>query len=333
MKVGDKSMWDYYDVVNGELVYNGPLRGVDKDGNEIRGLTALEIGTLKHKSERLFGSYRSEERMVAQNGAITGAFMQFKGYIPSMIKRAWTSSNKSIGLIEMMNTGEYMVVDPKSEDYKKRFKKDSDEYKKYEQEGVMIAPVLSEVEGIEEGYIQSLMAGARYLYYAVFNPNDADREYYNLSSYQKKNIIYASSMFVDFILVHYLYQFLLGMLGWEDEEEEKTEIVQGILRSKNELLGPLQFIFDRRAADNLTGVPMLSKSTRMLGGIWKLGKDVVTGDRIESGKYAGEVHGWRDIVATSPLQWFMEVYDITGDIDTFTDTDIQNSILEILQLD
>lgn len=333
MKVGDKSMWDYYKVVDGELIYTGPLRGVDKDGNEIRGLTALEIGTLKHKSERLFGSYRNEERMVAQNGAITGAFMQFKGYIPSMIKRAWTSSNKSVGLIEMMNTGEYMVVDPKSEDYRKRFKKDSEEFKKYEKEGVRIAPILSEVEGIEEGYLQSIMAGAKYVYYSVFNSNDADREYYNLSDYQKKNIIYAASMYIDFVLIHYLYLFLLGLAGWKDEEEEDTEIVQGILRSKNELLGPLQFIFDRRAADNLTGVPMLSKSTRMLGGIWKLGKDLSTGERIESGKYAGEVHGWRDIVATTPFQWFMEVYDITGDVDVFTDTEIQNSILEAFGLE
>ena len=333
MKVGDKSMWDCYEMIDGELTYTGPLRGVDKDGNEIRGLTALEIAALKHKSERLFGSYRSEERMVAQNGAITGAFMQFKGYIPSMIKRAWTKSNKSIGLVELMNTGEYMVVDPKSEDYKKRFKKDSEEYKKYEREGVMIAPILSEVEGIEEGYIQSIMAGARYAYYAIFHPNDADREYYNLSDYQKKNIIYSTSMLVDFILVHYLYQFLLGLAGWEDEDEEDTEIVQGILRSKNELLGPFQFIFDRRAADNLTGVPMLSKSTRMLGGIWKMGKDLATNERVESGKYAGEIHGWRDVVATTPLQWFMEVYDITGDVDTFTDTEIQKSVLEVLGLE
>jgi hypothetical protein len=306
IKVGGKSMWDHYQIVNGELEYTGPVRGVDSAGNTITGLTSMEMSTLKYKSEQLFGSYRVEERMPFQNGAITGALMQFKAFWPAIIRRALKSPGTAIGLTEMMETEEYMVVDPKHPDYRKKFSKNSPEFAKYEKDDVRILPVLLEVSHSEEGYLISMLTGLHYFYLKVRRPEGVDLEMYNLSDYQKKNVAYGLGVLTTHLSLMLLMALIFGAKGDDDEIYKNNPIVKAIRKSPMEVAGVAQLIIDRNSMDSMTGIPVISKSFKATSGLLSMMYDLSTGRRIETGINEGDLHGTKDFLAITPINFYLK---------------------------
>jgi hypothetical protein len=77
IKIGGQSLYDLYDVVDGQLVYNGPSRGTNANNEDIMGITADEIRKIKYITEISNGAYREDERSVLDYtvaGALIHAF-------------------------------------------------------------------------------------------------------------------------------------------------------------------------------------------------------------------------------------------------------------------
>jgi hypothetical protein len=83
-------MWELHDESGN---YVGPVRGVvqDKLGNEekLEGLTSDEVQKMKRVTERLHGSYRTDERIPMELNLVGQWLLQFKRYLPGIIKNTW----------------------------------------------------------------------------------------------------------------------------------------------------------------------------------------------------------------------------------------------------
>ncbi len=176
-----KSMYELYDD-NGD--YQGPVRGVvtDKLGNktELKGLDAREVGRMKRVSEKLHGSYRKEERIMAELDIVGQMVFQFKKYLPGLIKNNWRLT------FEDQNLGKYML--------------------KVDENGIPIKP-----DGIDEYEWIDMKVTGRVPLLAMFliqtiqkftSPNSPyrrdDLTWENLSSQQKQELM---NVFLTFLVI------------------------------------------------------------------------------------------------------------------------------------
>jgi hypothetical protein len=85
------SLYDAYDVVNGEVVWKGGTRGVNTLGQELTELDANEVKSFKRIYERTQGSYRAEERTAMEYHILGQFVMQFKKYFYTYAKNQFQS--------------------------------------------------------------------------------------------------------------------------------------------------------------------------------------------------------------------------------------------------
>ena len=110
MKLEDgQSMWDAYKVVDGQLVYDGPLRGVTYDSNgnreEVKDLTPMEIGRIRRIHERTQGGYKNEEMSGMEMNAFGQFVISLKKYFPRIIVNLIQSKHNDITLGEYEQVG------------------------------------------------------------------------------------------------------------------------------------------------------------------------------------------------------------------------------------
>lgn len=104
------SMWDMY--TNDGYVQEGWSRGViaDKDGklSKLKGFTTEEINHMKKAYERLHGSYRQEERLTMELSIFGQWAMQFKKYLPTLIKENYRRkvTTPFVGLMKQVGVSE-----------------------------------------------------------------------------------------------------------------------------------------------------------------------------------------------------------------------------------
>lgn len=104
MKTVDKngneiSMWDAYEVVDGNITYQGGSRGQRSTSNfsdkpsykEVLGLEIEEVNAMKFLYEKIHGGYRLDERVAAEYYILGELMMQLKRYLPSILKNVWAS--------------------------------------------------------------------------------------------------------------------------------------------------------------------------------------------------------------------------------------------------
>lgn len=103
-KVNGKSLYDLYEVSNGELVWTGGVRGVDKKGNEVTELDAKEIKALKRGYQKTQGGYRPEELASIESSVWGGFLTQFKRYFYTY------TSNMLASDYNDYTTGKYMAA-------------------------------------------------------------------------------------------------------------------------------------------------------------------------------------------------------------------------------
>lgn len=197
---GEKSMWELYDD-NG--VYRGPVRGVvvDKLGNkrELTELDSTEIQKMKRVSEKLHGSYRKDERVMAELTLWGQMLMQFKKYLPGLIKNNWR------GTYDDMYLGKYVI--------------------KTDENGVPIRP-----EGVDQYEWEEMQVTGRWplllkFFMQTFSKagvyNNKEFTWQNLSSQQKTDVI--AGLLIPFQAMALSTLALAFIGGFDDDDEVKNK--------------------------------------------------------------------------------------------------------------
>lgn len=96
-----QNMWDAYQLneTTGEYEYTGPTRFLDKNGNEVKGLTTLETLKIKTYLERMYGAYSPEQKTHLERYALGRMVMKFRKFQIMNIKENFTlgSYQKYVG--------------------------------------------------------------------------------------------------------------------------------------------------------------------------------------------------------------------------------------------
>lgn len=87
-----ENMWDAYKMNDAtkEYEYTGPTRFMDKDGNEVKGITMMESLKVKTYLERIYGAYSPEQRSHMERYAGGKALMQFRKFQIMNIRENFT---------------------------------------------------------------------------------------------------------------------------------------------------------------------------------------------------------------------------------------------------
>lgn len=274
------SLWEAYEVEDGELVYKGEARGVDRDTGEVlKELNFREIDKLRAFAERDLGSYRSDERSYVDNSTIGALFMMFKRWLPAMVRRAFSRKFDNYTLGEYIATGKTI--------------KDID--------GIEM-PELEWVPRSDEGYVTSLLSGMWVLGLYIKDLSTKGRvnsDFSKLNEAQKRNVIYAISKVMTFFGLYFTF---LMLYGDDVDDDDKNAIKRASARIRDEVV--FEFIFFP-GANSLedwkrvsTSVPVFDKATTTLGGYitWftGMGKEEIfgmEGQRLQSGPYKGWYKG------------------------------------------
>jgi hypothetical protein len=94
-------MWEAYEynTDNGQYEYKGPTRFIDKNGEEIKGITTLETLKVKTYLERIYGAYSPEQKTHLERYALGRMVMKFRKFWIMNIKENFTlnSHQKYVG--------------------------------------------------------------------------------------------------------------------------------------------------------------------------------------------------------------------------------------------
>jgi hypothetical protein len=105
-------MLDMYSVVDGQLKFaydettgkedesfvRGYERSLEGENVAIKGITSKEATKLKRVYERLQGGYRSEEKTIIEMTLLGEIFLQFRKYLPSLLKNMFGSVKNDYSL-------------------------------------------------------------------------------------------------------------------------------------------------------------------------------------------------------------------------------------------
>lgn len=96
-----QNMWDAYELndTTKEYEYKGPVRFLDKDGSEVKGLTTLEQLKIKTYLERMYGAYSPEQKTHLERYGLGRMVMKFRKFQIMNIKENFTlnSHQKYVG--------------------------------------------------------------------------------------------------------------------------------------------------------------------------------------------------------------------------------------------
>ena len=303
------SMWDAYEVKDGELVYTGDARGIDKStGDIVSGLTFREIDKLRGFAERDLGSYRSDERSYMDNSTLGAMFMMFKRWMPAMVKRAFSGSFENYTLGEYMNT-KNTVTDI---------------------DGVEL-PELEWVARSDEGYVRTLLRSVAVL--KLFN-KDIEKngrfnsDYGKLSIEQKKNVIYAITKAASFVS---LYLMFLALYGEDVDDDDRNALKRAASRIRDETV--MEFVIFpgagsiedwKRQATSFAALDKAASTTEgyidfIFGGILQGDILGIEGHRIQSGPHKGWYKGM--VPAIRGTKYVSTIFGLAEFITAYEDID------------
>jgi hypothetical protein len=95
--------------------HRGYVKQKDGTVNKLVELSMEEVEFMKRAYERLHGSYRSEERLIGELTVFGQWALQFKKYLPTLLKENWRRSQKSpyVGFYKQVDMPELTLQDGK----------------------------------------------------------------------------------------------------------------------------------------------------------------------------------------------------------------------------
>lgn len=246
-KHNGKSLYDSYEIKNGELVWEGGVRGKRADGSEITSLSFEELNKFKAISAMIHGNYRDDEKAAIELYAWGRLMMQFKRFVPQQLANLLQSRQLSYSFgnwkeIIDANNNKIMVWEPQ----------------------------------IIRGRLQLMF----YLFLKSATFSGQGKKYWDsLSAREKQDLVGGSMAMLVTILGS-----LLTTMAFDDDEEDKF-IAQSwykIFRDLSDGLSPMDMLENFQ----YTSVS-IAKLYKLNKAFVQFGASVVTGDLNKYGNYKG----------------------------------------------
>ncbi len=302
MKTVDKegneiTMWEAYDSQGN---YTGGARGVDNiTGEVVAELTADEVAKLKAVTARIMGSYRPEEKTALESTTFGFVYMQFKKFLPPILKRAYSGKRASQTFGQYMESDTWVITQDNHPDFMKEVKLDSKEYKQLLKDEVQLLPKLDWDDRVTEGFLRSTGHAMMALLMAGRN-RDAFKDWWeNSSPEQRRNLVLAFNKLGAFFTMSAAVSLVFGNADDDDKNRWKFYATQ-IMNEQ------VQEVNIKELTKLMTSVPSLEKATDFMVGLKRLGVDsIIYGERVGSGDRKGELKGlpyiYRNIYGVSQL--------------------------------
>lgn len=320
-----KDMYSLYETKNGKLVYTGPARGVDQDGNVIMGLTADEIAKMKNISRKMIGNMRPDEQVAAQLNVIGNIYFQFKRFFFPTIEAAWKGKSDTwiMGDLVKSNKGEYQVLDEKHEKYGTRVLFGSEEYKKLAGDNVYMLPVMEWKTGTDEGYMISLGTAFKHVLFAVKSPEQFKEYWSGLSDNQKNNVFFALTKLGGYFAMIMIAAAAFGgdddkglYETWSKMQDSKNIYARNAVTLVNDTVFEYLFADPMNIGRTILAVPTVTKTFEIVDALQSFTSSAVTGDRVQSGKFKGWLKGGSTILRNIPfVSSGFEMWNLQYDFD------------------
>ena len=263
-----ENMWDVYKLNDktGEYEYAGPTRFIDKDGQEVKGMTALEQLRIKQYLERIYGSYSPEQRTVFERYSWGRALMKFRKFQILNIRENFTLNSHQQYL------GEYNLMT------------DSDG-----------KPVLKDGQPMYDWQSQRTKARLKVITAMVggFLNTKNGLKWKDMTNDEKKQFVRLATQLC------FLGMLIVGGAGAFAPPEDKDKLyVKRIDRLAQDLsqVDPMDLL---RGATSIDSYPeMIVKGATSFGTFFK---SVLSDDIVESGPYKGDYKGWNTLEDFIPI--------------------------------
>lgn len=224
------SIWDSYSLENGELKWNGGMRGRTENGDPIEELSAQEIFSIKKANSRIMGEYDKSRKREMEGNALLSTFLQFHKYLPNVLERGWQGwkgdfENASLGkLVEVLDNETGKIVLDVDGNPLLRWESRLDR-------GSMLvaSKVIGDAPGIRH---MKLMVRALYAGEAIkFDSMSGGHEWKKLSPEQKQNVI---SLLLSWALWVGITGAMIAVYG-DDDDDPRDPLKRRISNIKSDL--------------------------------------------------------------------------------------------------
>lgn len=263
-----KSMWDTYEynTTTGEYEYKGPTRFLDKNGEEVKGLTTLETLRVKTYLERMYGAYSPEQRTHLERYALGRMVMKFRKFWIMNIKENFTLNS------HQKYVGEYkLLLNPDG------------------------SPKLKDGQPMYEWQSEMMKARVRVfasLVGSLWNARNS-KTWQEMSVEEKKQFVRFGTQLVFMALA-----VILGMGGLLPPDDKDKLYAKRVTRLTEDLaaIHPLDIL---RGTTTIDSYPtQLYKATNAALTFFN---SVLTDDIIQRGPYAGDYKGWNTLENFIPV--------------------------------
>lgn len=263
-----ENMWDVYKLneTTKEYEYTGPTRFLDKDGQEVKGLTTLESLRVKQYLERMFGAYSPEQKTWFERYSLGRALMKFRKFQIAGISENFTLN------AHMKYVGEYqLMLNPDG------------------------SPKLKDGQPLYDWQTQMMRARFRVLASLIgsfFNMKNTT-SWSEMSTEDKKQLTRAAMQ-----LVFYGIVLTIGLGGLLPPEDKDKLYYKRITRLASDLSGidPIDLL---RSGKSINSYPeQLFKLATSSG---QTIHSLLTDDIVQSGPYKGDYKGWNTLEDFIPI--------------------------------
>lgn len=284
------SMWDAYDIdADGQFVYNGPVRGKLLSGSELTELTTEEIIRMRRISQRMYGSYREDEKCAIEGYVLGQLFMKFKKYLPNVLTFNFQAAfdDESLGSFVPYKEGGIPAVD---------------------ENGLTIYQWQSKVN---EGRVRTIFKIIQATAMMKMSSDPKYRNYYeNLSDEQRK-------VFVDGIVTTLLCFGLIafGAMFFDDDKDKDKKWYKRYQRLHEDIIGINPFDLARTGQQGFLQAQMAYKTMDASWNFFYRG--LIKGEVNKSGKYKGDKPGAHYLKTKVPLLNIANQFGLIDDDEDF----------------
>lgn len=263
-----ENMWDIYkyNLNSKEYEYSGPTRFIDKDGQEVKGMTTLETLRIKTYLERLYGAYSPEQKTALERFALGRMLMKFRKFQIMNIKENFTLNS------HMKYVGEY----------KQMFNADMTPKLK---DGQPMYDWQSEVMRSRLLVVSSLVGGWLNM--------KSGKSWEDMSLEEKKQVIRFGQQ-----MVFYGITVALGIGALVPPEDKNKMYVGRLTRLADDLaiISPTTLL---KGTTTLDSYP--EQLVKLSDAFAKFMNSILTDDIVSTGKYEGDYKGWNTLEDFIPI--------------------------------
>jgi len=263
-----KSMWEAYEYnpENGQYEYKGPTRFIDKNGQEVKGITTLETLKVKTYLERMYGAYSPEQKTHLERYALGRMLMKFRKFWIMNIKENFTLNS------HQKYVGEYVQL----------FNPDG-------------SPKLKDGQPMYDWQSQAMRSRVLVfasLFGSLWNAKGS-KSWSEMNVEEKKQFVRFGTQ-----LVFYGITIALGMGAFVPPEDKDKLYVKRITRLAEDL-SAVSLVDILRGTTTIDSYP--TQLYKAVNATFTFVNSILTDDIVQRGPYAGDYKGWNTLEDFLPI--------------------------------